>query len=252
MLSQDEKLLQRIKLEKEKRDMIEAEGRREKEPNLVNISKALDEYYIYEKLKIYAAYLSYKAFTSDSFLTYNETDFEFLPSILSKVSMLDNPIIETYDLLRQLFENKDDLKKGYYERDEVLVNRILYLSSNYIEEMTEKETIQIYSFLTNFCLYKFNNGFLEYTSLFLIFNNNIVNTFYRNNENSNMKLPPGIFRNMIVAAMRLKNSNQIFNKIETVGISPKDDTIRFKDAIEWAESFISIYKKKISSKNYQI
>lgn len=239
----EEKMLKKIQQEYDKRAKIEQIGKRDQEPNLLNISKALDEYYIFTKLKNHCMYLSYCKIVSEEKMPYKASDFRFISAILAELEIrsFENPIIDIYNKIRLLYDTSNSLIT--LDDFENLLAQISILTP----KLNVDEGIEIYSLLTGYCIRKANQGEKDYSiQLFMIYNE-MINLQYGRNARKSKKLPPGMFKNMVVMAIILKD-DALFNNLETAHISINPKLKGNKRTFAWIEEFIAFYKKKIDRK----
>lgn len=239
----EEKILKKIQQEHDKRIKIEQIGKRDQEPNLLNISNALDEYYVFNKLKNYCMYLSYRKIVNESQILYKASDFKLMPAILAELEVhsFENPIIDIYNKIRLLYDvPKVPITLSDFED-------LLAQISRLTPKMNAGEGVEIYSFLTNYCVQQVNKGQIAYrTQLFLIYNH-IVNLQYGRNARKKINLPPGMFKNMVVTAIILRD-DPLFNNLETAHISIDTHLKGNQRSFAWIEQFIDFYKKKLDRK----
>lgn len=242
-MTTEQKLLKKIKREQEKWKSIAREGI--KEPNLKGVSDALDEYYFINKLKVYCAYLSYTQYVASETLPYQVEDFRFIKAILNTVDSeeFDNPTFEIYNKIRRLFETiekeNEDTNKLYLATYELI--------KKHASLFDKEENLDLYSFLTNYCIRKINAGIANYKERFFLINNEIINLKYRNQKIKQTSLPATLYKNMIITASLLKDAT-LFSTISTMGV-PKDTPLGFSDGIAWAERFTETYQSKLDKKN---
>jgi len=140
-----------------------------------------------------------------------------------------------------LYENiNTSVTPSYFEK-------LLTKTAELTPKLNIDEGSEIYSFLTNYCVRKVNEGQAEYQTLLFRTYNQIINLRYGRNTRKKMSLPPGMFKNMVVIAIILKNSD-IFDTLETAHISIKKSLKGNKRAFAWIEQFIDIYQNKIEKK----
>lgn len=242
----EQKLLKKIKQEQAKWKNIAREGI--KEPNLKGVSDALDEYYFINKLKVYCAYLSYTQYVAPETLPYQVNDFRFIKAILNTVESEDfaNPVFEIYNKIRQLFET--------IEEENEHTNKLYLTTYELIKKHTrlfdKAEKLDLYSFLTNYCIRKLNTGITIYRVRFFLVNNEIINLKYANPKVKQTALPIQLYKNMVTTAILLKDA-PIFKTLNTVGIS-RDSSLGFENGVVWAEQFAIIYQSKLEKKYRQI
>lgn len=243
MNNTDEKLRNRIKQEQEKRDQILALGSRT-ESNLLPISKAIDAYYCFHKLKLYCEYLSYEKIVGKKMLGYEASDFLLLEETLKiskSVFLKDNVVFKIYWDLKDLYENFETEQQNLFYK---ILNEINQSS----QDMDSEEVLELFSYLSNYCIKKINNGAKQYLKNLLSINVKMVSNLY--GLKGERTLPPGVFTNIVNNALRIKEAS-FFNSLNLENISPKDTFKGFKDNLEWTEKFIQEYTA-VLEKNQQL
>lgn len=239
MTNREDKLFLKIKQEEEKRVNILAEGNRKVMPNLLAISKARDDYFLFYKLKLYCEYLSYHNIVHDQVLQYSKADFLLIDDVLK--------IIEHQYLGKGDFFDIYWNIKTLYEAFDIDNSELFYQTLAQVEKISAtseiEEVLEIFSFLSNYCIKKVNTGREIYLENLLFINARMVNTLY--NLESNQVVPPGIFNNIVKTALRIKNPS-LFNTLKIKEVVPVDTKKGFEDGREWAEKFIDVYTKVLA------
>ncbi len=213
-------------------------------PDFKSISTALDEYYFIMKLKTYCAYLSYGQITKSDKANTQKEDFRFIKTIIEEGKEIakKNPLFGLYNQIRVLYER---LHEDSPAIDELFIaaQKAIY---THAQQLEREEVLELYSFLTNFCIKKSNLGKVDYRErLFLVYND-LLNLKYYGQSGKKTPLPPRIYKNMVSYAILLQK-NPLFKKLHTVFL-PMDNTKGFKNGFIWAERFVDIYKSKLDKK----
>ena len=213
-------------------------------PNFKGISTALDEYYFIMKLKVYCAYLSHGQIAQNDKSNTQKEDFTFIKTIIKEggAIAIKNPLFGIYNQIRILYER---LNEDSPSIDKLFLDaqKTIYIQA---KQINREEVLDLYSFLTNFCIKKFNLGQAVYKErLFLVYNN-LLNLKYYGVRGKQSPLPPQVYKNMVTYAILLQDS-LLFKKLNTVGL-PIDNAGGFKNGFIWAEHFVAIYKSKLAKK----
>ncbi len=236
------KLFWALKEEKRKRLEILDEGDRRKEANLLNISNTLDDYYFFSKLKLYCEYLSYQNIVGKELVQYEAQDFRLLEAVLT---IIQNEYLESSDVFNIYWNFKE-----LYERFEVDQHELFYNTLKRIEkivaELDEEDISEVFSFLSNYCIRKINDGNETYLENLLYINIEIINALY--SLDSNRHLLPALFLNSIKTALRIEN-DAFFNTLNSKDISSH---LSFKNRLEWTGKFIEVYAPTLSDKQKNI
>ena len=214
------------------------------QPDFNDISTALDEYYFIMKLKTYCAYLSYRHIAQRDKANTQQEDFRFIRTILQqgKEIIAENPLFKLYNQIRVLYERLNE-DSAAIEELFLTAQKDIYAYAKLLEQ---EEVLELYSFLTNFCVKKSNLGKVVYRErLFLVYND-LLNLKYYGQRGRQSPLPPQIYKNMVTYAILLQK-NPLFKKLQTVGL-PTDNSKGFKNGFIWAERFVDIYKSKLDKK----
>lgn len=245
MMDFNQTLLEKIRHEENVRRSIEERGGRNTEPNLQSLSKALDSYYFINKLKVYCAFLSYSNIVSKDIVAYTADDLLLIREIIVAIEAqkVSNPTLLIYNYIRILYEN---IGNPDHTTDEVFVIIEQLVKENVFYYSTD-EKLELYSFLTNYCAKRVNQGVTEYRNKFFILNNEIINLRYHGRSGSKLQLQSSIYENMIIIALRIKGDT-CFQTMQTIGLTPNDPANGFQDAFEWTEKFAEYYKHKLDEK----
>lgn len=245
MIDFNQNLLEKIKHEENVRRSIEERGERNTEPNLQSLSRALDNYYFINKLKIYCAFLSYSNIVSKEIVAYAADDLLLIREIIVAIEAqkVSNPTLLIYNYIRILYENIGNPDRATDEVFDVVEQRVKENLSYYSTD----EKLELYSFLTNYCAKRINQGIIEYRNKFFILNNQIINLRYHGRSGSKLQLQSSIYENMIIIALRIQG-DRCFQTMQTVGLTPNDPVNGFQDAFEWTEKFAEYYKHKLDEK----
>ena len=235
----EDKLFLHIKNEEEKRTAILEEGNRQMIPNLLAISKARDDYFIFYKLKLYCEYLSYQNMVHDDVIQYRKSDFLLIDAVLKIIE-------EQYLGTDEIFQIYWDIKT-LYEDFEVDKHKLFYKTLAQVERISTtlglEEVLELFSFLSNYCIKKINVGKEIYLENLLFINTRMVNTLYSSEDDQ--VLPPGVFKNIVKTALRIKNPT-LFNTLDIKDVVSVDTEHGFKNGLEWAEKFIDVYTKVLA------
>ena len=233
--SYDESLKELIEQAKTKRVVIETKGKRKTEPNLLIISNALDDYYFYNKLKVYCAYLSYSILVNADKLAYEEVDFSYMESIITIIQekMMDNPILKTFIKIVELFKNINKPEKEISS----IFQETLELQMINKDVLSMEESLEIYSLLSNICIYRLNNNHSQYKNSLIKVNTYMIDIIYQMGKS----IQATLFENIVLTAIKLKDK-RIYNHIKIEQLKPDNPIFGFKDNYEWVEKFMSLYK----------
>lgn len=238
METYDKKLKSAIESEKIKRKEVEKIGKRNVKPNFINISDALDQYYVYNKLKTYCAFLSYSIIVNSKVVKSKKTDFLFIREIIKKVEANKDthPLISIFYNIIYIFEHIN-----YDEKTIAPVyENILTLFDNKIKYRSLEEDLEILSLLSNVCIYRMNKNKPIYKEKLFIINIKIINLKYDNN----LPIQATLFENLVATALNIHNDN-LFHKIKTSGINSSSLERGFKDSYEWVYKFMRHYKTRL-------
>ena len=203
--SVQEKLLENIKKQQNKRRQIQTSGNRDKEPNLLNVSKALDQYYFLEKLKTYCSYLSYRLIVHKSLLGYQASDFRIVQQIIRSIRKepVWHPAIDIYSRICGLFEIPG--KRNAATDSTTVFHEIENLLGEHRSVFSAGELIELHSHLTNYCIYQMNHGNDSFLLNNILHNQKIIDLEAQRDKNFIMNV--GAFKNMVVLLLKHENSN---------------------------------------------
>jgi len=195
-----------------KHDLIEAEGKRNKEPNLQKLHDQFDAYYLCIKLKYYYKVLNYQNFRSHTY------DISMIEEVLlesAKTKYLTYPSIQIYYHAVYSLLSLDNESNFYALRDLLK----LHTKTFSIEELQN-----IFVLARNFCNQNFNRGKRNYIREAL--------DLYKIEISEGIILEDGKIsdfscRNIIKLAL-------------------------LQNEINWASAFLEHYKAKISEPAYQL
>lgn len=244
MRTQDEKLLRRIEKEKARRLEVELQGRRDRNPNLLSISRAIDEYVCLNKLKLYTAYLSYTKFTNANLIDYDKESFLFINEVIEQTSIeqYENPLIKIFNWIRKLYEG--------IENPQVDDERIYYQIASQLKELirsvSNEEQVEVYSYFTNYCIYKINHQQNNFLKPFIEYSIQILDIKSKTHGKRKRFLPPTIFRNIVKATLHLRDDHDFFQSITKQLRYSQADYDHIHNGIEWTEMFIKQYKSRLS------
>ncbi|MEM1323108.1 MAG: hypothetical protein AAGG75_22780 [Bacteroidota bacterium] len=244
MLPQDQKLIRKINKEKARRLAIELQGRRNRDPNLLAISKAIDEYICLDKLKLYCAYLSYTKYTNTEFIDYDRNSFVFLDEVIAQVAagQFENPLIKIYHWIQQLYEGMD--QEGV--DDEHLYHQFYPQLSALLQKVSKDERVEVYSYLTNYCTYKINQRITTFLKPFIQFSVLILDIKLTTSGKKDRFLPPATFSNIVKATLRLHDDQQFFTDIIQQLRYSQSTYKEVNSGMEWVEKFVEQYKNRLS------
>ncbi len=239
-IGQNVLLLEAIQKEKQRRELIEKIGDRATEPNLLGISKALDEYYFTNKLRLYCAFLSYKNIMKGSHLHYDITDLLLVKEIILWIEQQSqiSATLKIFNQIRILFEQLNDSSKNL----KPLFDSTLELIKKNEESFSNEENLEMYSFLNNFSIKKMNEGFKHYRPIFLWLNNQIINIKW--SYKKPQRLSPVLFRNIVAVALSI-NDISVFTELKTHGLQPDSPFNSFREKYDWVEKFIDYYGERL-------
>ena len=229
--------------EHKKKTRIESVGDPDEEPNLLNISLAIDEFFVYHKLKVYCAFLSYSKLVHPLFPGYSKRDFALVQEVVQLVESgrVIHPIVKIYNQIRILFE-------GLEEKNDDIFRNALFATKKILLKTNLQDSLEILSLLSNYAIWKINSGRADYLHLSFDINNEVINVKYRFGSKYKNKLPGQVYKNMIVAAIKLENSKQ-FNAVFTVGLNDSDSTKKISNGYDWAIQFLEAYKSKLNKRD---
>lgn len=254
MKSPFDRLVQEINKEKEKKIKREALGDNEQEPNLLNISKKLDELYFQEKLIIYCNYLSYSGMMSDEALPYRASEFHLIKETLFYLYQndYDNRVIQIYWKIKTLFERV--LSTKYGSQQDQLLKDCIKLIEQHQAIFRPVDLLEMYSFLTNYTIRRLNQGYRSYVPNILQLYNQLLVIKYHQIKRNRQSLHSNAFRN-IVSLCILQEDTNFYNELMPSSIEAIDKAKGFKNNLEWGQQFIEKFKyflpKKHQDKYYR-
>lgn len=227
--------LKKIELEQGKRTNIQKSGTRDKEPNLLNLSHALDNFYFFEKLKLYANFLSYQMIIHDDVIGYQEEEFKLLHPILELVMSKKNlhPTIKLYFLLCQLLQISLPKIPTNSAKELTLLKTIEELIDENLDNIPKGDLIEIYSHLTSYSIYQINNG-EDFFKKGITYNHYLIKLEEENNKDFSMNV--GVYKNMVTLILKIQNIENC--PLEFLGH-------KYISVTNWAHQFADQYKKKL-------
>ena len=250
--SQEEILLGQINFEKNKAAEIEQKADRKKFPNLKVISAAYDNYYLYNKLKLYCKFLSYSGIANEKQFNQRKEDFAFIEVVLNHLDQetSENPGINIYNKIRQLYELPQDTNE---ETIFEFANSIRDSIQEKITTLCDLDISEVYTFITNFCIVQLNRKRESFAELIILCNNDQLNLLYIRSAQEKIHLNPAILKNTVETAFRITRNN-FFKNIKTNGLQAKDKATGFEDVNEWVEKLITHYGDYLAEEfsNYKV
>ena len=249
MFEQDVVFFERIKKERIKRQKIINSGNRLQESNLMGISRVFDEYYFLTKLQLYCAYLSHSKIINPEMLDYSSDDFLLIREIIHLVetNILSTPQVQIYNQLRKLFEKIEEPSPS----SDTQYQNVLGLINDHAASLTSRDLEEIYSFLANYCIRRLNKGEKHYGLNYFLISIKLLGLQYQVKKKKKKILPGIVFRNMIVSALKLKESS-VFSTLDGKDLSLSGSDARFADAYEWIEAFMKVYAPKLDTKEQKL
>lgn len=237
---QKELLLEIISKEENKRDGIEKTGKRETEPNILNISNAVDEYYFLQKIELYCAYLSYRGILGKGAVAYNEEDVRMVPYILKEFELIPpkNTLLRIYHKLIPLLRDGSDYRNIH--EDDVLKSLDIDLSDA-CETLHKEDLFGVLTILFNYCAKKMNEGCDTYGIRYFEYASMDVNMKF-GEDDSQEEMPVGLYQNMI--KIMLRESKVLLSSVSVSRVIPKD-SLKWASPQEWCRSFMECYTTKI-------
>ncbi|MEO1626289.1 MAG: hypothetical protein AAFV25_14125 [Bacteroidota bacterium] len=247
MLEQDLYFFQQISREKAKRKQIEDSGNRRQEPNLLAISQSLDTYYFLDKLRLYTAFLGYSKIVNQKLLPYQAKDFLLIEQIIQLVEsgQVQHPQIRIYNDLRKLYEQMEETdidSDGKYQKLLALIQQEEHnMSADILED--------IYSLLNNYCIRRLNIGEKAFRKNSFLISNKILAIRYASESSRDRPLAGSFFRNAIVAAVMLKETD-LFSEVEKTPLKQLFGISKRISAYEWAKQFIDYFSPKLKQADH--
>ncbi|MCB0632103.1 MAG: hypothetical protein R2824_02170 [Saprospiraceae bacterium] len=201
-----EELLQKISAAKAKRIEIQRQGQRDREPNLMQLSHALDEYYILEKLRTYCSYLSYRLMVNDALIGYEKQDFRLLPYILEIVHQETNwhPAVKIFYQLSQLLDIPSTEQQSFAGKQTTFTS-IEKLLDQYYSVLSSDDLTEIHSHLTNYSTYQLNNGRYEFLSKNIMHNQRVITL--QEQEGEAFEISAGVYTNLVRLILKTAQGN---------------------------------------------
>ena len=229
-----EKLLEKIREEQTRRSNIQEKGKRDQEPNLLNISDALDEYYMLEKLKLFCSYLSYRRMVNENVIGYEKVDFKMMPAIfeLLNTGSVENKAILIYYKLCRLFEKstEDGTTQPHTDTIFTAIENLILQNKDHF---TAGELVEIYSHLTNYSIYQMNQGNHTYFVKNLTHNQNLIRI--QESDREPFAINSGVYKNMITLILKI-------SELEDAQLAQQCLPAQYAGNIEWAHHFAEKYK----------
>ena len=231
--------LEKIKEKERIHHLVKSKEKDDEGRSLLAISNAIDHFFIFYKLRNYCKIQSYsKSFATDV----NSYEIEFLSAIETwLVENLSPPLgIQAYSLIKELLENNYDLNanRGIIKKIEGILNAEQF-------NLHESHKVEIYSFLTTFCVKKINLGKTQYLSVLFSLYNEMINIEFHSGFET---MPTSVYSNMINIAIKLKD-HELFKSIYSKGLIGDGGKMGFSDGIEWASKFAKFYYSRLEEKN---
>jgi hypothetical protein len=237
----DTQLYQQIQKEQGIRRAIEEKGERGIEPNLLNISNALDTYYVLNKLKVYCFYLSYRQIVQEISIPYKDSDFQLMSPICEWLDRQHDlhPVTDLYNQIRHLYENLNKAPAA----DDHTFQELLQLAKKHYPLQSVAENLEVLSLLSNYAILQLNRKDLRYDYHFLAVNNDMLRLQYGPGQKKRTKLPASVFKNMIVVALRLENPAYFYHMGQIDGVG------EIRNAHDWVACFLEQYKFRLKKKD---
>ena len=183
-------------IEKNYYDLVQKEYKRRDRQNVEEIITNLDRFYLAEKLKYYCAVLGQQYVLSQDYKVL------FIDEIINHITSYDYndiaPITVYFHLYLTLIDPKD--KHAY--------DKLITLINSYSNIFPKSELKHLYTDALNFCIYNINNGNQEFLmEYFLVYDQILKNDLVEE------ELSPWSFKNIVVAALRLKKYSWVDNLI---------------------------------------
>jgi len=251
----NKRLQKNIEVAIQARRKIEQEGRRGKEPYLKRISDALDEYYFYNKLKVYCGYLSYSLIINPQKIDYTRNDFLLMQMIVPTIEskLIKNKVIRTYLCIKELY---DCINNKQNNSDQLLEETLNSIASS-IELVSKQEGIELYSFLTNLCTWMLNSTTTPehkkeyYSKKYLIAAIGIIKLEIEDKSKKIKKIPAQLFRNIVTISINLLE-NSFFNQKEIFHIKEFSFKNELPNKLDWINAFIGYFKNGLPDKESDV
>ncbi|MEL6863124.1 MAG: hypothetical protein AAFP19_01840 [Bacteroidota bacterium] len=213
--------------------------------NIRLLAESTDDFLVLSKLNIYCTLLSYEHFHHPNQLVYRASEVRLIEAILPLAEELStqHPIIAIYNHIRHLFEQLPQVDQNADER----YQQVRQLVAAEIDYLHPKEGMELYSFLSNYCIYRMNTGAPHYRKELFLVNNALINLRYGPRGKKLDPLEAKIFRNMVVVALKLEE-DELFQKLHTERLQTSKAQKGFQNRFEWTEQFIEAYAAKLPAK----
>jgi hypothetical protein len=242
MSSLDQYLLECIDEEKKKRKEMELSGVRTREPNLLGVSAALDEYYFFNKLRIYCAALSYilivnkkdEPIRKDGAIALGAEIVDLLEQHPPKSTVLQN-YLKIVQLLRGL--------KTTEAIPIPALNEVLALQEENQAFLSLAENLELYSLLSNICIYLLNTRQANLKVQVIEINLRIIQLLVLYKE----PVPHSLFRNLIITALHAPDG-PFFRRVKPLPSSAQAPGRIIKNRYDWIGVFMEYYKVFLNDK----
>jgi len=245
MANQEEIFYQKLTQTIDKLRKIERSGRRDIEPDFLAISNALDDYYLLSKLKVYCEYLSYSQIVRTDNISYRYEDFSLIRQMIDAVedSRLDRPIFKIYNLIRELFS---DLKDDVVRKNDVYLSLINLIEDNRVVIESE-DLLHMYSFATNYCIRRINEGDERFYKLFIEANVLLLGIVASSPSRGAEQIPPSSVINVVGVALKIED-NSFFLNLNNYHSQEIDMERLVMDRFDWIEGFLTFHKRRENKK----
>ena len=239
------RILEEIQALKEKRRQMEAEGSTKEAPPFLALSDLLDQYYVMNKIRLFCGFLSYSKFTHPAKLNYDRSAFSLMDEVNKYIDKksTNTPILKLYHHIQLLlaYSNEDNFD------EEIHFNAAINLLDQLGDTSFPSNSSEALSLLNNYCIKQYNDGNKGSHRIFEI-QNRMFNLTYGLTEKWPATIPPALYKNMVVLALRLKEKIN-FKEIYTVRLKSEDQKYGYDSAFEWANLFIETYNTALPSKD---
>lgn len=238
------KEIRRLKIQNRK---VSIHGKTEKSPPIFSLSNTLDEFYFLEKLKIYCQYLSRNHIVTKDEIIYSEKSIKLLNPILKELEIndFDNPAVQIFLEIKKLYMilDKGDIIKIAEEK--IILAKIYRLLKSKL--LINDERIEVYSYVSNFLIKRYNQGVNDYLPNIILTYNRIFELRYTAAKNHKFVINSNILKNMVVLGLRYSNPT-FWQKLETPNLKPKS-SFGFASAEEWVEKLITFYQHNLPNRD---
>lgn len=218
--------------------MVEDErtGARDLQRNYAAVSKALDEFYFFNKLRLYNRILSIGGIVNGEAFGFSLQDINLMPEIhfMVQSGRADSPQVQIFHLIRILFERLEQ-PEPY---DDLIISKIDTLLREFQTVLLPEERQEVYSFLTNYCIKRLNSNQPEYAKRSFKFHQQLIKLLLETAPGDVPTILTPTFRNMVMAALSIEDD--AFFKNLNDELLPKKNG--FQNGPAWAEQFIRVYK----------